>query len=47
MIQNLNCSISIEFFANVYQSKRDKNPYVSFVHGREVGFDLDSINTFT
>ena len=45
MIQHLNRSIAIELFANIFQTKKDTNPYVSFVRGKQVRFSPDTINT--
>jgi len=40
-----NRSITLEFFANVFQGKKDKDPYMPYVRLKEVKFDEDAINT--
>jgi len=45
MIQQSNRSIAIELFTNSFQTKKDTNPYVSFVGRKQVRFNPDTINT--
>jgi hypothetical protein len=45
IIQHSNRSVAIELFANTFQTKKDTNPYVSFVCGKHVRFNPDTINT--